>query len=60
MTTPVSMTRAKPEMNRELPSLFCHTCLRWIVTRDKYNGLARLNGKLTLVTIWTPECSKEV
>ena len=46
-------------MNRELPSLFCHTCLRWIVTRDKYNGLARLNGKLTLVTIWTPECSKE-
>src|SRR5215831_11368643 len=28
MTTPPSMTKAKPEMNRELPSLFCHACRR--------------------------------
>jgi len=38
------MTTAKPEMNHDLPSLLCHKCRDWIVTRDGHNLFSSIDA----------------
>jgi len=45
---------------RALPSLYCHVCRRWVVTRDKHNVFESIEGRRLPVTVWVcPGCAGE-
>lgn len=53
------MKNAAP-VKRELPSLECHKCRRWVVTQEKHNGFASVDGVPQKVSVWTcPACRGE-
>jgi hypothetical protein len=45
---------------KELPSIYCHKCRRWIESQEKVQMFASVDGKTTRPALWTcPECRGE-
>lgn len=47
-------------VKRELPSVFCARCRRWVESQERVNSFATVNGVKVPVLVWTcPGCLGE-
>jgi hypothetical protein len=55
------MKRDAVDAKKEVPSLFCNVCRTWVVSQERVNMFATVDGVAVHIGVWTcPPCRGEV